>query len=160
MIPAFIRRQANGAAMKTVSYKDPYEKGDVVVEIEEDKNLDDSLSFISEDTRKTQNLERKERYHNICHLSDLKYEGTNYASDIDLEAEFLREEQERIIDDWLRENLTLTQYRRFKYLMEGLSIREIAELEGIDYKSARESITAARKKLQKLYHDTPSNTPL
>ena len=43
--------------------------------------------------------------------------------------------------------------------MDGLSLHEIAELEDIDYKSARESVEAARKKLQKIYHDTPSDTP-
>ncbi len=147
--------------MKKVSYKDPYEKKPVVIQVRDDDadNLYEAMECLGEEIRKAENLERKDRYHGKLILSRVKYEGTQYASDVDIEAEFLREEQERIIDEWLRKNLTQTQYRRFRYSMDGLSLHEIAELEGIDYKSARESVEAARKKLQKIYHDTPSNTP-
>ena len=147
--------------MKTVSYKDPYELEPEVLQVrdEDAKNLDEALDCLDDEIRLAENLERKERYHRKYRLNHMDYEGPRYASNVDIEAEFLREEQERIIDEWLRDNLTLTQYRRFRYSMEGLSLHEIAELEGIDYKSARESVEAARKKLQNLFHDTPSNTP-
>lgn len=147
--------------MKTVSYKDPYELEPEVLQVrdEDADNLDEAMECLGEEIRKAENLERKDRYHGKLILSRVKYEGTQYASDMDIEAEFLRDEQERIIDEWLRKNLTRTQYRRFRYSMDGLSLHEIAELEGIDYKSARESVEAARKKLQKIYHDTPSDTP-
>jgi hypothetical protein len=147
--------------MKTVSYKDPYELEPEVLQVrdEDADNLDEAMDCLKEETRIADNLERKERYHRRYRLENMRYQGTDYASDVDIEAEFLREEQERIIDEWLRKNLTQTQYRRFRYSMDGLSLHEIAELEGIDYKSARESVEAARKKLQKIYHDTPSETP-
>ncbi len=90
----------------------------------------------------------------------MEFEGSIFGSDVDIEADFLRSEQECIIDEWLRSNLTFTQYRRFRYLMEGLSLREIAEVEGADYKSVNESIEGARKKLQRIFQNTPSETPL
>ena len=148
--------------MKKVSYKDPYEKKPVVIQVRDDDayNLDEAMECLGEEIRKAENLERKDRYHGKLILSRIRYEGTQYASDVDIEAEFLREEQERIIDEWLRRNLTQTQYRRFRYRMDGLSLHEIAELEGIDYKSARESVEAARKKLRKIYHDNPITDPV
>lgn len=147
--------------MKTVSYKDPYElEPEVLLVRDEDaENLDEAMYCLEDEIRLAENLERKDRYHGVIPISRFRYEGKDFASVVDIEAEFLREEQERIMDDWLRENLTLTQYRRFRYSMEGLSLHEIAELEGIDYKSARESVEAARQKLQKLFRDTPSNIP-
>ena len=146
--------------MKTVTYSDPYGKEKVVLRVKDEETgmLEGTIEFISEDTRKTQNLERKERYHTECSLDAMVYEGAIFASDEDVEEDFLRYEQERAIYDWLRSRLTLVQYRRFRYLMEGLSLRDIAELEGADYKTVRESIEAARKKLQKSLQDTPSET--
>ena len=145
--------------MKTISYREPYEREPVVVRVDDADTLDETLEFLREDTRKTQNLERKERNHTKCSLDAMDYEGSIFASDEDVEEDFIRSEQERAIDDWLRSRLTLVQYRRFKHLMEGLSLRDIAELEGADYKTVRESIEAARKKLQKSLQDTPSETP-
>lgn len=149
-----------GAQMKTISYREPYERESVVVRVDDADTLDETLEFLREDTRKTQNLERKERYHTECSLDAMDYEGSIFASDEDVEEDFIRSEQERAIDDWLRSRLTLVQYRRFKHLMEGLSLRDIAELESADYKTVRESIEAARKKLKKSLQDTPSETPL
>lgn len=66
--------------MKKVSYNDPYEEEQVIVLVEDDAdNLEETMAFLKEDTRKTQNLERKERYHNRFPLFALKYEGMNYA---------------------------------------------------------------------------------
>ena len=148
-----------GAQMKTISYREPYEWEPVVVRVDDADTLDETLEFLREDTGKTENHERRERYHTECSLDALDFEGSIYASDEDVEEDFFRSEQERVIDDWLRSNLTLVQYRRFRYLMEGLSLRDIAELEDADYKSVRESVESARKKLQKIFRDTPSETP-
>jgi hypothetical protein len=144
--------------MKTVSYKDPYEPLPVVIQIEDDdeEGLEEILAFLNDDARRTQNMERKERYHTQYHLEGLAYEGIDYASPTDVEADMERSEEEKLIDAWLRENLTVVQYQRFKLFMEGLSIREIARTEGIDYSSANESIKASQKKLRKIYGHTPS----
>ncbi|WP_164120798.1 hypothetical protein [Sharpea azabuensis] len=66
-----------------------------------------------------------------------------YASDEDVESEVVRAEIEQTIDAWLRENLTVVQYERFKLFMDGMSIRDVARQQGIDYSTANESIKAA-----------------
>ena len=131
--------------MKTVSYKDPYEPLSVVIQIDDDD--EEGLE------------ERKERYHMKYHLEGLIYEGVDYASQEDLEADVEMSETEKLIDTWLQENLTVVQYQRFKLFMEGLSIREIAKTEGIDYSSANESIKASQKKLKKICENTLSKYP-
>lgn len=147
--------------MKTVSYKDPYEPLPVVIQIEDDdeEGLEEIMAFLNDDARLTQNMERKERYHTKYHLECLIYEGVDYASQEDLEADVEMSEEEKLIDAWLQENLTEVQYQRFKLFMEGLSIREIAKTEGIDYSSANESIKASQKKLKKICGNTPSKCP-
>ena len=159
--------------MKTVSYKDPYEPLSVVIQIDDDDEegleregqeasevgLEEILAFLNDDARLTQNMERKERYHMKYHLEGLIYEGVDYASQEDLEADVEMSETEKLIDTWLQENLTVVQYQRFKLFMEGLSIREIAKTEGIDYSSANESIKASQKKLKKICENTLSKYP-
>ena len=138
--------------MKTVSYKDPYEPLSVVIQIDDDdeEGLEEILAFLNDDARLTQNMERKERYHMKYHLEGLIYEGVDYASQEDLEADVEMSETEK---------LTVVQYQRFKLFMEGLSIREIAKTEGIDYSSANESIKASQKKLKKICENTLSKYP-
>lgn len=61
-----------------------------------------------------------------------------------------REEIDKMIDGWFRENLTVVQYQRFKLLMDGMSIREVARHEGIDYSSTNESIKVVQKKIEEI----------
>lgn len=147
--------------MKTVSYKDPYEPIPVVIQIEEDdeEGFEKALEFLNENTRHIRNAERKERYHTALHLEGLIYDGPEYAAKKDEYDESELEEEERIIDVWLRENLTEVQYRRFRLLMDGLSIRDVARYEAADFSSVNESINAARKKLKKILKNTPSKVP-
>ena len=77
------------------------------------------------------------------HLEGLINEGVDNASQEDLEADVEMSETEKLIDTWLQENLTVVQYQRFKLFMEGLSIREIAKTEGIDYSSAMVDINSS-----------------
>lgn len=147
--------------MKTVSYKDPYEPIPVVIQIEDDdeEGFEKALEFLNENTRHIQNAERKERYHTALHLEGLTYEGEEYAAKRNDYEEAELQEEEAIIDEWLRENLTEVQYRRFRLLMDGLSIRDVARYEAADYSSVYESINAARKKLIKILKITPSKVP-
>ena len=148
--------------MKTVSYDDPYDRLPVVVQIddEDEEGLAEILAFLADDTRTTENLERKERYHTEVHLEGLGYEGKEYAAGTDTEADALRRDEEQRIDRWLRENLTPVQYRRFCLYMDGMTIREIARQESADYSSVNESVKAAQKKLQKILGNTPSEAPV
>ena len=149
--------------MNEVSYKDPYEGWlSFVLEVdpEDEKCLAEALAFLADDTRTTENLERKERYHTKVHLEGLGYEGKEYAADADPEADALQKDEEQRIDRWLRESLTPVQYRRFCLCMDGMTIREIARQESADYSSVNESVKAAQKKLQKILGNTPSEAPV
>lgn len=95
--------------MKEVSFKDPYDKIPLVIQIEDDA------------------------------------EGLNE----DIESDVARAEIEQTIDTWLRENLTVVQYERFMLLMDGMSIREIARKQAVDFSSVNESIKATQKKTSK-----------
>lgn len=149
-------------AMKTVSYKDPYEPIPVVIQIEDDdeEGFEKALEYLNESKRLIENADARERYHTPYRIEGLNYEGEEYASKKDEYEEAELEAEESIIDEWLQQNLTELQYRRFKLLMEGLSIRDVARSEGIDYSSANESINAARKKLKKILKNTPSKVPI
>ena len=144
--------------MKTISYNDPYELP-VFIQIEDDdeEGLEEVINFLNDNAKLVKNADRRERYHTACHLEGLTYEGMEYAAKADKHS---WEDDERIIDEWLHKNLTEVQYRRFRLFMEGLSIRDVAKQEGIDYSSANESIKAAKKKLQKIWKNTPSKYPL
>lgn len=144
--------------MKTISYNDPYELP-VFIQIEDDdeEGLEEVLTFLNGNAKLVKNADRRERYHIACHLEGLTYEGMEYAAKADKHS---WEDDEQIIDEWLKKNLTEVQYRRFRLFMEGLSIRDVAKQEGIDYSSANESIKAAKKKLQKIWKNTPSKYPL
>ena len=146
--------------MKEVQYNDPYEVP-VVIQIEENdaEGIEEVIRFLNDDARQTQNIERKERYHTSYHLEGLEYEGMDYASETDVASDVANRDEEHFIDEWLRKSLTPVQYRRFRLFMEGNSIREVARLERADYSSVNESIKAARKKLQKIWKDTPSKIP-
>lgn len=114
--------------MKEVNFKDPYDKVPVVIQIEDDdaEGLGEVIYFVSDNAGIVENLEHKERYHTDYHIEGLVYEGMEYASYEDVESDVARAEIEQTIDAWLRENLTVVQYERFKLLIDGMSTREIA----------------------------------
>lgn len=132
-----------------VSYKDPYEKGHIVVCLEDDtpeEALREILDFLEENTRQIQNAERRERYHTPYSLDALTYEGMEYALMDDALAALIRAEEELFVEELLCQ-LSKTQRRRMELFIDGMSIRQIAKLEGANYKSVHESIQRARKKM-------------
>jgi len=147
--------------MKTVSYNDPYEMYPVVVKIDEmhPEDMARLIAIMNDDARQIRNLEKREQRHTAYHIEGILYEGNELASDEDVADKVARDEMERFIDEWLRENLTPVQYRRFVLFMDGLTIREVARCEGIDYSSANESIKASQKKLKKVLKNAPSKHP-
>lgn len=90
--------------MKTVSYKDPYDRIPVIIQIEDDdvEGLEEVIDFLNDNSRVTENLEQKERNHTAYHIEGLVYEGMEYASDEDIQSDVAREEIEKLIDAWLR----------------------------------------------------------
>ena len=105
--------------------------------------------FTRENTRLIRNAERRERYHAPYHLEALDFESGSLAYHETPEQILLRKEREEEYQMALA-TLTPAQYRRFEMWMDGLSCREIAEIEEADYSSVAESIRGARKKLKKV----------
>lgn len=147
--------------MKDYSYKDPYEGLQVFVAVDDgdEESWNTALAWLEENRKEIQNGERRQRYNAPYHIEALDYEGDDYASPEDIAEQTADADEEKRIYDWLRRNLTAVQHRRFRLFMDGMSIRKIARLEGADYSSVRESIRAAKKKLMKLYGNTPSKDP-
>lgn len=104
-------------------------------------------SYITASRREESNLDRKERYHSYS-LDAIDYEGLEYATDTTPETEMSSKEDVARVNATL-DKLSETQQRRLLMLADGLSIREIARLEGVDHRAIRESIEAARKKFKK-----------
>ena len=147
--------------MKDYSYKDPYEGIQVFVAVDDgdEESWDKALAWLEENRKEIQSEDRRQRYNAPYHIEALTYEGEAYALPEDIAEKAADAAEEKRIYDWLHRNLTAVQYRRFRLFMDGMSIREIARLESADYSSVNESIKAARKKLLKLYENTPSKDP-
>ncbi len=111
--------------------------------------LEEIEQFTRENTRLILNADRRERYHAPFHWEAMDYESSSLAYHETPEQILLRKEQEKEHQAAM-ELLTPTQRRRFILWMDGLTYREIADLETADYSSVAESIGAARKKLKKV----------
>lgn len=151
--------------MQYIKYSDPYvdapygtkwemilpddTPADVIAEVQQ---------FLNEDYRRIKSEERKYDRHTY-ELEGRKYEGSDYAYRKTPEWIYLHKEQ---LEEMLSalDSLTETQRRRFGMFWDaGLSIREIARIEGADYKSVRESIETARKKLSKVIDNCYEELP-
>ena len=103
--------------------------------------------FITASRREESNLDRKERYH--CYSLDaILFEGKEYGDHNTPETEMEGAEKRQCIAAALAK-LSETQQRRLLMLTDGLSIREIAREESVDFRAAWKSIEAAKKKFQK-----------
>ena len=80
------------------------------------------------------------------------------AVDVVMERQHQRAEQRRKASDMvvqLKDKLTETQFRRlWMYHVEGLTIDEIGEVEGISHQNVSKSILAAEKKIKKISPET------
>ena len=122
--------------------------------------VDDSIgNVIIESRRVEKNRNWKERYH--CVSTDaFEFEGIDYAT-----GDFAREMDENTDerDAAVRKafsHLTKIQKRRLIMLAGGLSIREIANREGKNFRTVYDSIEAARKKFLKYFSKTPHQNGL
>lgn len=139
--------------MTIIKYSDPYTDApygntmDIV--LPDDTSADvirEVQEFLDADYLYVKSDERKHRRHNYS-LEAKIYEGSDYSYRKSPEWIYLHKERFEEIEAAMA-TLTETQLRRFgMFWQEGLSIREIARLEEADYKSVRESIETARKKL-------------
>ena len=103
--------------------------------------------FILEDDRLTANADRRERYHCPWHLEAMEYEGDSLAYHLTPEQLYIRKETQLEHSEALSQ-LTDTQLRRLLMRADGLTYREIAEMEGTNINAVRDSLESARKKLK------------
>ena len=105
-------------------------------------------SFILENDREMANADRRERYHAPFHLEALDYEGDSLAYRETPERILIRKEDQEHISDTLS-RLTDTQLRRLTMKAEGMTLREIAALEGTSENAVLDCLEGARKKFRK-----------
>jgi len=104
-------------------------------------------NYITASRREESNLDRKERYH--CYSLDaIEYEGLEYATDTTPQTELILEEDTARINAAL-DKLSETQKRRLLMFADGLSVNEIARIEGVAPNAAWKSIEGAKKKFKK-----------
>ena len=124
-----------------------FANGDVSeVEVSEDVG-----SIIVDSRRKEDNLDRKERCH--CYSYDaIDYEGEEYADPDTPDSLLERDELSKRVQSAMS-HLSEIQVRRLTLFAEGLSIREIARMEGVDHKAVSKSIESAKKVFAKNYRN-------
>ena len=115
----------------------------VLVEVTEE-----TAAYILDNDREMANADRKERYHCPYHIEAMQYEGDSLAYRLTPEEVFARKEKQRHINDTLS-CLTDVQLRRLTMKSDGMTIREIAAVEGTTVNAVRESLEAAKKKFKK-----------
>ena len=115
----------------------------VLVEVTEE-----TAAYILENDREMANADRKERYHCPYHIEAMEYEGDSLAYRLTPEEVFARKEKQRHINDTLS-CLTDVQLRRLTMKADGMTLREIAAVEGTTVNAVRESLEAAKKKFKK-----------
>lgn len=127
-----------------------YEFADgTVSEIEVSEELG---AYITASCREEENYERKTRYHCKVSLDSLEYEGEWLADEThNPERAVLREEEERQVQIFLA-SLTDKQRSRVQRLMDGKSIREISEEEGVAYLTVYDSIELVKKKAKQFFN--------
>lgn len=104
-------------------------------------------AFILDNDREVGNADQRERYHCPYHLDALDFEGMEYAYRDTPEQIVIRKEAAQKTKDALA-TLTDTQLRRLMMKADGLTIREIAEIEGAAPNAVMDSLRSARKKFR------------
>ncbi len=132
-----------------MSIKVKYEFADgTISEIEVN---DEFGAYITASRREEENYERKTRYHCPVSLDSLEFEGDAFADDTySPECSVILAEEERRVQEFL---LTLTpkQKERVEKLMDGETITEIAQEEGVAYLTVWDSIELVKKKAKTFF---------
>ena len=106
--------------------------------------------YIINDDRKTANADRLQRYHCPYHIEALDYEGSEYAYRKNPEQIYIQKEEAEHIQNTLS-FLSDKQLRRLTMKAQGLSLREIARLEGTNVNAISDSLKGAIKKFKKYF---------
>lgn len=122
--------------------------GNVTQEVEVDDKFGE---WYVEQERIEENDERRYNYWVKVTTGSLEYEGEWFADPSPSPAELCElEEEQRMVDAFMA-TLTETQRRRLQIRMDnpGISDREIARREGVDYKQIQKSFKQIQKKYEK-----------
>lgn len=106
--------------------------------------------FIVNDDRKTENADRRQRYHCPYHLDAIDYEGSEYAYHKSPEQIYIMKEDAEHMQKTLS-FLSDKQFRRLYLKAQGLSLREIAKREGTTVNAVNESLQSAIKNFKKCF---------
>lgn len=105
-----------------------------------------AAAYILEDRRREESANRKERRHTYS-LDAIEYEGQEYfAGKATPESMMIaREERDRLLEKM--QCLTQAQRRRLFMRMQGMSIKEIAEREGVSVQRINQTMKQIFKKI-------------
>ena len=106
-------------------------------------------AVILESRRKEENLARKERYHCVS-MEDAVYEGDDSIDERTPESLFMEQLDNEHIKETL-DKLSDLHRRRLLMLVQGLTIREIAKIEGVTVRAVFDSIEKAKETFKKNY---------
>ena len=106
-------------------------------------------AVILESRRKEENLARKERYHCVS-MEDAVYEGDDSIDERTPESLFMEQFDNEHIKETL-DKLSDLHRRRLLMLVQGLTIREIAKIEGVTVRAVFDSIEKAKETFKKNY---------
>ena len=124
-----------------------FANGDVsVVEVSEDIG-----EMIMSSRREEESALRQQRRY-CCSLYDMDYEGEYFADYHTPESEY----EEKIRSEKIRAalaSLTDTQRRRLMMLVDGMTLREIAIVEGASHKNVWKSIEQAKEKIKSFINE-------
>ena len=115
-------------------------------EVEVDEEIGE---VILESRRKEENLARKERYHCVS-MEDAVYEGDDSIDERTPESLFMEQLDNEHIKETL-DKLSDLHRRRLLMLVQGLTIREIAKIEGVTVRAVFDSIEKAKETFKKNY---------
>ncbi|MCR4615500.1 MAG: hypothetical protein K5756_05065 [Clostridiales bacterium] len=134
-----------------INYNDPYElPQEIVIPDGDPDTLREVLDFLNENARLIRNAERRERYHAVYHFEAMDYENSSVVYYDTPEHIVIRNEEMMRVNETIA-LLTETQLRRLTMQVDGFTLREIAETEGIAVNAVKESLDAAKKKFQKFF---------
>ena len=106
-------------------------------------------AVILESRRKEENMERNRRRR--CYsLDDVDFEGDDFAYDRTPESLFMEQLDNEHIKETL-DKLSDLHRRRLLMLAQGLTIREIAKIEGVTVRAVFDSIEKAKEAFKKIY---------
>ena len=106
-------------------------------------------AVILESRRKEENMERNRRRR--CYsLDDIDFEGDDFADDRTPESLFMEQLDNEHIKETL-DKLSDLHRRRLLMLAQGLTIREIAKIEGVTVRAVFDSIEKAKEAFKKIH---------